>query len=395
MKVSESNIKLINDRLEYLYSNFNIEPFTDEIQIDDDKIFIDFPDEWDMEGIYYSVDDFLRYTENLNVIQVIDNHSVVSGTIRQTIISVNEYYYEHLVPSLSFETDIYSLEIVNNPFLIGIIASRDGIYDDDCGVFPCSDYVAVEITYKKEKECEEFDIKFIKKCLYHIASKYGVPISIGKFRTWDDITDEVNDNHLTIDDSMLIPYCKAMDYYVEGLSIEKTDIKYLHLYKIIEYFSPIVSKKTSYEQLNQRLDALQVVDRDSEYLESVFTLTKQYDVSLKDKELANTVLSECIDITSLFSFLPDNLQKQISKNCQFDVRHITSLSSAKVELVKKEIASILYATRNSIVHAKSNYTETGKECLEDDLEQLNIFMTMLCECLFVWNGRQSKEFKLE
>ena len=186
-----------------------------------------------------------------------------------------------------------------------------------------------------------------------------------------------------------------MDYYVEGLSIGKQDIKYLHLYKIIEYFSPIVSKKTSYEQLNQRLDALQVIDRDSEYLESIFTLTKQYEVSLKDKELANTVLNECIDITSLFSFLPDKLQKNISKNCQFDMKYIASLNSVKVEAVKKEIAGILYATRNSIVHAKSNYTVTGKECLEDDLEQLNIFMARLCECLFVWNGRQSKELMLK
>ncbi len=313
MKVSESNIKLINDRIEYLYSNFNIEPSTDEVKIDDENIFIDFPGEWNVDNCDYSVDDFLRYTENLKNIQVIDNHSVVSGNIRQTIISVNEYYYEHLVPSLRFETDIYSLEFVNNPFLIGIIASRDGIYDENFGVSPCSDYMAVEITYKKEKEREESDTKFIKRCLYYIASKYGVSISIGKFRTWDDITDEENDIDLTIDDSELIPYCKAMDYYVEGLSIEKPDIKYLHFYKIIEYFSPIVSKKTSYEQLNQRLDALQVIDRDSEYLESIFTLTKQYEVSLKDKELANTVLNECIDITSLFSFLPDKLKKKYFK----------------------------------------------------------------------------------
>lgn len=395
MKVSGSNIKLINDRLEYLYSNFNIEPSTDEVKIDDENIFIDFPGEWDVANSYYSVDDFLRYTDNLKNIQVIDNHSVVSGNIRQTIISVNEYYYEHLVPSLKFETDIYSLEFVNNPFLIGIIASRDEIYNEEFGIFPCSNYMAVEITYKKEKVCEGSDIEFIKKCLYHIASKYGVPISIGEFWTWDDITEEENDNHLTIHDSELLPYCKAMDYYVEGLSIEKQDIKYLHLYKIIEYFSPIVSKKTSYEQLNQRLDALQVVDRDSEYLESIFTLTKQYEVSLKDKELANTVLNECIDITSIFSFLPDKLKKNISKNCQFEVRNIRSLNSAKVEVVKKEIAGVLYATRNSIVHAKSNYSVTGKECLEDDFEQLNIFMARLCECLFVWNGRQSKEFKLK
>lgn len=395
MLVSESNIELINQRLEYLYDNFNIEPSTDEVQIGDEDIFIGFPDEWDKDNSCYSVDDFLRYTEDLDNIQVIDNHSVITGNIRQTIISVNEYYYDLLVPNLEFNTEKYCLKIVNNPFLIGLIASRDEIYNEDFGVFPCSDYKAVEITYKEKGSCEENDIEFIKTCFYHIASKYNVPISIGEFRSWNDITDEENDDIIIVGSSELIPYCRAMDYYIEGLSIEKEDIKYLHLYKIIEYFSPIVSKKASYEQLNKRLDALQVVERDSEYLESIFKLTKQYEVSLKDKELANTVLNECVDIALLFQFLPDKIQKTISKNCHFEVKKITTLSPTTIEAVKKEIADILYATRNSIVHAKSNYTFTGKECSGEDLEQLNKFMINLCECLFVWNGRQSKEFQLK
>lgn len=296
MKVTTENIEFVNKRLEYLYNNFNIEPLNEDVQIGDEDIFIGFPNEWDEDNSYYSVEDFMRYTENLANIQVIDCHSVVSENIRQTIISVNEYYYEHLVPNIKFETDEYSMRIVSNPFLIGIITSRDGIYNEDFGIFPCSDYKAVEIAYKNGKKSEEDDIKFIKTCLYHIASKYNVPISIGKFRTWDDITDEENDNDIIVGTSELIPYCRAMDYYIEGLSIGKADIKYLHLYKILEYFSPIVSKKMSYEQLNQRLDALQIVDRDSEYLESIFKLTKQYEVSLKDKELAYTVLNECVDI---------------------------------------------------------------------------------------------------
>ena len=395
MKVTTENIEFVNKRLEYLYNNFNIEPLNEDVQIGDEDIFIGFPNEWDEDNSYYSVEDFMRYTENLANIQVIDCHSVVSGNIRQTIISVNEYYYEHLVPNIKFETDEYSMRIVSNPFLIGIITSRDGIYNEDFGIFPCSDYKAVEIVYKNKKESEEDDIKFIKTCLYHIASKYNVPISIGKFRTWDDITDEENDNDIIVGTSELIPYCQAMDYYIEGLSIEKADIKYLHLYKILEYFSPIVSKKMSYEQLNQRLDALQIVERDSEYLESIFKLTKQYEVSLKDKELACTVLNECVDIALLFPFLPEDIQKMISKSCHFEIKNIISLNSSNIETIKKEIADILYATRNSIVHAKSNYTSMGKECSEGNMEQLNEFMVKLCECLFIWNGRQNKEFQLK
>ena len=394
MKVSTRNIKDINFRLKYLYDNFNIDPLSEDVKIGEESIYINYPDEWS-DDTWYLVEDFLRYTDNLDNIQIIDNHTVISGKIRQTIISVNEYYYDYLVPNVKFETEEYSMRIVDNPFLIGIVASRDRIYDEDFGVYPCSVYVAVELTYKKERTCEDDDIKFIKACLYHIASRYNVPISIGEFMTWDDITDESNDESVIVCSSELIPYCKAMDYYIEGLSIEKTDIKYLHLYKIIEYFSPIVSKKASYEQLNKRLDALQILERDTDYLESIFKLTKQYEISLKDKELANTVLNECVDIALLFQFLPQDIQKSISKKCHIEIKNITSISTSDIDAVKKEIAEILYATRNSIVHAKSNYNFTGKECPEEDMEQLNEFMVKLCECLFIWNGRQSKEFQLK
>lgn len=58
MLVSKSNIELINQRLEYLYDNFNIEPSTEEVQIGDEDIFIGFPDEWDEANSDYSVEDF-------------------------------------------------------------------------------------------------------------------------------------------------------------------------------------------------------------------------------------------------------------------------------------------------------------------------------------------------
>ena len=81
MKVSTRNIKQIKSRLEYLYDNFNIDPTDDKIRIGDKDIYIDFPDEWDTDNSYYPIEDFMRYTENLDDIKVIDNHSVISGNI--------------------------------------------------------------------------------------------------------------------------------------------------------------------------------------------------------------------------------------------------------------------------------------------------------------------------
>ena len=73
MKVTTENIEIINKRLEYLYDNFNINPLDEEVKIGDEDIFIGFPDEWDEENSYYSVEEFLQYTDDLNNIQVIDN----------------------------------------------------------------------------------------------------------------------------------------------------------------------------------------------------------------------------------------------------------------------------------------------------------------------------------
>ena len=122
MKVSTRNIKDINFRLKYLYDNFNIDPLSEDVKIGEESIYINYPDEWS-DDTWYLVEDFLRYTDNLDNIQIIDNHTVISGKIRQTIISVNEYYYDYLVPNVKFETEEYSMRIVDNPFLIGIVAS--------------------------------------------------------------------------------------------------------------------------------------------------------------------------------------------------------------------------------------------------------------------------------
>ena len=92
MKVSTRNIKQINSRLEYLYDNFNIDPTDEKVEIGDEDIYIDFPDEWDRDNSCYSVEDFMRYTDCLGDIQVIDNHSVISGNIRHTIVNFDDYY---------------------------------------------------------------------------------------------------------------------------------------------------------------------------------------------------------------------------------------------------------------------------------------------------------------
>lgn len=381
MKVSTRNIREIRRRLDILYRHFHIDPAEENVCIGDEHIYIAYPDD-DEEHTFYCVDDFMRYTEDLDNIRVIGNHSVVCGNTRQTIIKVDGYYYNSLVPHVQFETEYFSLRIVDIPFLIGIIASRDGIYNEDFGVLPCSSYMAVELVFKDGVKIEEETcVNTIKQCLYYIACNYNVPISIGEFMSWDDLYDEeceISENPLIIQPAQLSPYCRAMEYYISGLMSDDAELSFLFFYKVIEYFAPSAYKRTTYEQLNQKIDELQSVDKCANDFEEIIRIVGKYKDSIKDNRLTQTVLECCVsDMTRLRSFLPDALSVQLGN-----------------QNIIKEIADIIYSTRNNIVHAKSNYSSTRKECPGDILDDLNVFMSELCKHLIEWNSRQPREFQL-
>ena len=301
----------------------------------------------------------------------------------------------------SFTSETLKISFVKNPFYIGVAAVDQGIADDNYCITPCSRYVAAEIEYFENNHlAENEEIRVLKQFLHTVSVETGIALKLGQFFFFDydyyDIDEDDGNRNISITYGRedLLFYTKAMDYFSKAVEIEDEEIKYLHFYKIIEYFSPVASKKNAYNMLNLRLDALRVKSRDQKYLESIFQLTRDYDTSLKDKELATTVLRECADSLELFDVLPQSTQQQIKKRLHLQ-KEILSLNPSEKEVIDKEIGQILYSTRNQIVHAKSNYRPTGYECNTDDMEQLNVFMKKLCQCLIIWNNRQPAEYRLD
>lgn len=408
--VNEDNIGTINERLEKLYETFSLDASNEEISIGDSKITIAFPDELDY--IDYSIDDFLNYTEDISSICQVDKSTVRCSKFVQTIIGGAHAF----IPSIeSFEKEVvenetYNISIQNEPFLVGLIATKDGLFDEDFGIYPCTEYTVIEIVYKESGSIleRESEVRIIKEFLFYLSHKYSTPLQIGEFfdfersSAYDDFADdtdqEVNDDTevKNISSQSLLRYSNLMDMYIEALSVVNDEIRFLYYYKIIEHCSPIVSKMKAYEQLNRKLDMIPFNNRDYRYLDSIFQLTREYDTSLRDSELAFTVLIECIDIVQLYEFLPDNLKKKLSKTYQYKNEAIKyDMELVKLNQIKQGISNILYATRNSIVHAKSNYTTTGDECNSDDLNILNIFISKLCYCLIAWNNRQPEMFRIK
>lgn len=394
MEITEGNIEKIKEKLQYLYDNFNIEEIDDPFNIGDEDIYIAFPRDEYMETPL-SISDFFLYTEKIDSLKQIDSSTVRSDNIRQTIISNNDSFYNLPIQGRWITTDDYLINIVENPFYIGLIAAKEGIYNEDFGVYACSSYHAIEIVYLTDNRLsEEDEFRLISQLLFALSHKFNDSIAINEYLDWaelDEKTSRVHDENNNIQD-ILIPYSSAMDIYIEALSINNNEIRFLYFYKIVEYYSPIVAKKTSYELLNQKLDVLSISRRDHKYLDSIFDLTRRYDLSIRDKELAFTILINCIDIAELYQFLPESIRINIGKIFQF--QDINILNEEKRLSVIKKIANILYSTRNSFVHAKSNYFLTGDECKNADIKQLNVFMSKLCYCLIVWNGRQHGDFRI-
>lgn len=409
--LSKAQIKLLKGKLDFLMEKYEIDAPNFIQLIDDDFSELedcDFSDEMvdismndEMDTLNYPVEDMLRYLSNIEELQY-DEKSAWSRNIKQYIIAVDEWEVEKVnLTRFSFTSEKINIKFVENPFYIGIAAVDQGIADDNYGITPCSRYIAAEFEYPDNSPlAKDEEIKVLKQFLHTVSIETGIALRLGQFFFFDydyyDIDVDDDSRNISINYGMedLLFYTKAMDYFSKAIEIEDEEIKYLHFYKIIEYFSPVASKKSAYSMLNLRLDALRVKSRDQKYLESIFQLTRDYDTSLKDKELATTVLRECADSLELFDVLPQLIQRQIKKRLHLQ-KEVIELNPKEKEEIDKEIGQMLYSTRNQIVHAKSNYRPTGYECNNDDMEQLNVFMKKLCQCLIIWNNRQPDEYRLD
>jgi hypothetical protein len=379
--MNEETIKAIDERIKRIKEKFSMEfGYYDADNIE--KVYLFEPEEDDLLNDGVEIDAFMKYTENIEELIKIDNTSVRCGKFRQTIVYEGDSFVK-CYPSLI--VDDCKLSIVYQPFFIGIIAFLEG-YDSD---HPYSFYTAVELEYIGENRMtEEEETILIKRYLYAVSTKLGYSVSIDTFNKWPDFSKEdesicgYKNQVLNIVD--IPPYSEAMDYYIGALSTSDNAIRFLMYYKVVEYFYQRVSMKEYYEKC---IEAKSFIE---------FELLNRKEIFKSGEEnIPKTILRNCIEtdkMTFLFSFLPEKTQNDLKKRNK--LKKGDSIIS-KLNDIKNDVASILCSTRNSIVHAKSNYKPKGNECPEEDMEELNEFMDKLCQCVFAWNGKQPEIYRLK
>ena len=405
--------------LDYLQKNFEIEnDYTNYFEEDESEIPDEFEDEnivltfpQDYDGVSYSSEEFLNYMSDIESLVEVDKTTVRTNHIRQTIIS-SRYQgwdmFESRLRSFSFDGDFYTVNIVSNPFLVGLINAKNGNCDQDYGVYCCLEYTALELKYSDErrlsKEEEDQQLEritfFLTKvlgCAVYISEVIDINSKYDYYSVVENVEDEENDDSFDtiVKVTDLMAYNPMMKLYKQALAAEDEEIKFLQYYKIIEYISPIVAKLSAYDKLNKRLDFLATSCRNHEYLDSIFSITRKYDQDLKDDYLAISVIQTCVDILPLWQFVPERLRKRIRKNLSLKRDGLDdTISDEQLASLQKQIARMLYATRNSIVHAKSNYEPNGYELEDDELEDGNKMMDMITMSIIQWNERQPESYKI-
>ena len=301
----------------------------------------------------------------------------------------------------------FQVRAVDHPFLVGLQNAKDGNCDDNYLIWPCSGYLAIEINYSDDnKLTKQEEDSVIRRVLYDLTRKVGVAVFVSEFLDVYELSEETEKEYLfsskqvektAIDIETLPRSVEMLDLYRQAKEILNPELAFLHYYKIIEYVSPAVAKKKAIEQLYHQINQPPTVARDYQYMDAILNVASQYRDDQKDDYLMNNVIQECLDVTPELVHLPDLLLSQIRNNlgvaADTDLRTV-ALNENKECSLKKQVASVLYSTRNSIVHAKANYTPTGWECPKNCLSEVNEMMDSFALKMIEWNDAQPESIRV-
>ena len=353
--------------------------------IGNDTIEINFPN---TGANSYSIDDFLRYTDDLGDIKV-EGHYIFAGSTVQVPIN----YPVSGPMDIVFKSANYTMRMVFAPFLVNLI-------DTQWGNFTKREYYAIEIfnPYGIPDYMYPEVRKMVNRILYYLSNNakknfHIHPIPNDNTQSWTEMNQGVTE--ITLEK---LPFSSPLlRMYREALSRSNNIFaRYIQFYKMIEVVSPLALKEKMYHELFDELK-----NHSGQYnlnnLTSIEQSVNRYNKTIQEAVLAATVLKHCVyNIKDLYTYLPDPIKQKCAKDLNMDIsKDLSNVYSSGLSVVYDKVGSILYATRRGIAHFKSVYQFTGDECKEADMDQLNVFMEKVCSSLITWNNKQPDHIRIK
>jgi len=343
------------------------------------------------EAMEFNIDEMFEYVKECKSMHVQPQEGVVTTKKRyfQLVKEADEItfaviYFNHVI-KVTYLEDI-SISLTNKHFLIGCAALKTNSYQEDYQD-PLS-YTAVEILYKDQNKRLDNDqsSKLVDSFLFELADSHELNFNKIMFFKYDDSENEAVFN-IKNKEFLLKPlenYNDGMRLYNAALQVADPELKLLSLYKVFEYFTPIVFSLEVNEALRKKLDSRKALSPDGNFLKSIFELSLGFDSRKNDKQLMRSLFSTCLDMVELTPLLPISLRRAVEYNAKKNI----------LESYAQDIAETLVATRNQVAHAKSNYELTGKECPTKDIVEFNKFLKAAAAGVIRWYNRLPEHQKL-
>lgn len=381
-----------------LQTNYGIHSFDYTIDEQCDLIYLQFPKEEDQ--IEFEFEHLEKYIEDLETIKFHDCfNKVTTENITQRCIKLSDNYNFYTLLSLGLLhkkiSDNIFICLIDNPILIGIASSHYGEYNEYHS--PCSSHFAVEILYYKSEErlSDDDEEKLIKIFLFELSNSHKISFEFASYKKISDrneieeIRKDILQSSEFVYNIPLRDYNYGMDLFINSNQRLSPDLKFLSYYKIFEYFAPVKSKISAFDSMRLKLNSSDAQSPNADYISSIFDLAKNYDKSSREDELIKSLINSSFDLIDIYSSIPLKIRKKLKVT---ELKY-NSKQETKDRIIS-ELGDILYRTRNSIVHAKSNFNERGYYCDINDLDQLNDFMHKASYSIIKWYNDLPKHLKI-
>lgn len=149
---------------------------------------------------------------------------------------------------------------------------------------------------------------------------------------------------------------KPISYFIKSKNEEDFDVKVIYLFKILEHIGPYVLKEKLINLVSEKIESL--TNKPSiDYIIELGTIYYSNNPKSDSTNLLKTILNSCLDFEKLEK--PDYIKKNGYDNINDTAKSIVN-------------------TRNKLVHAKSNYKDSGFEC-PDNIRDQTQFISMIEE----------------
>lgn len=246
--------------------------------------------------------------------------------------------------------------------------------------------IFVEVQTKQLIPIDQID-NIVLAYLFELSNNVGIELEI------EAKTNYYSDDFFSDIDFLKAPYRlrplligkgleEPLKLYNQAITSFDEEIKILFFNKIVEFVSQSVVRQSSIESIRSKLLSHNALSPDAQYISELTNLIDEQKVYTKDREAIKLTIKTCCDATELAKIAPNYIVElfNINKNSTRKER----------ESALEKLGLCLSDTRNSIAHAKANFTPTGNECPSEEYTKFVECLKITVQQIIRWYASQSE-----